>query len=195
MTMPGVFQLDDGFNVVLVEFMERLGKATSSSLFNLVPRQLGEELLELECDMRRKYDEQMETKARQTERGESEEVAGRKDDKVEVGDLLDDIFIKEEKVEEELKVGMELDGGEGGGEECGEGGEGSEGGEGVEVGGEVRMAVKVLVDLEESKPERAIKDESGPLKGKRTKSRKPEKCDTCEKMFRRRSELQRHIRG
>ena len=45
--------------------MERLGKATTSNLFNLVPRQLGEQLLELEADIRKMYTKQR-NKSRQT---------------------------------------------------------------------------------------------------------------------------------
>ena len=192
MTMAEVFHL----NVLLCEFMERLSKVTTSSLFNLVPRQLGEELLELERDMRQKYEEeQMQSKAAQ--KVESE------DSKVEEVDLLDDIDMKKETVEEKPKVEMiinlELDGVTVGGE--GEDG-GEVNGEGVEVGEEGGMTEKVLVgedldnwtpvDVKESKCEKAIKHESGSSKGIRKKPAKLKKCDICEKMFKRKSELNRH---
>ena len=230
-------------HVILCEFLERLGKATASSLFNLVPKKLGEELLQLERDIRQNYEEQMQTKVAQT--GESEVVLSEEDDDkiVEMADLLDDIDVKQEKVEEELQVEMvvdlELDGSDVGGEgsdvggEGGEGGEGGggglggEGGEGVEVGGEGsigedgsdygkggeggegvevcgggedEVTVNVLVEghsdnwtpLKDSKSERAIKHASGSLKGKRKNTIKPKKCDICQKMCARKSELERH---
>ena len=189
-------------NFILCEFMERLSKATASSLFNLVPRQLGEELLQLERDIRRKYEEQVQAKAAQ--KGESEEVLGEEDDdnKVEMVDLLDDIDVKEEKVEEleiEMVVDLELNGGEVGGE--GDiGGECGKGGEDVEVGGEDGMTVKVLVEgdsenwapMKESKREGAIKHESRSSKRKSKNAKQPKKCDICEKMCSRKSELERH---
>ena len=53
--MVALSNFDDSFLVLLSDVMERLGRVTSSTLFNLVPRHLGEQLLELEADIKNMF--------------------------------------------------------------------------------------------------------------------------------------------
>ena len=202
MTMSSkVSHIGDSCHVMLGEFLERLGKATTSNLFNLVPRQLGEQLLELEADIRQMYTKQKDKESEQKELANKERISQDRKDlnkKVEVVDLLDGVDLKEEEVKVEVEEQfdqvevvtnqMEFDQVEviTNQEEFGQGGDSEE----VEIA-EKEPSEKDLGNLSftEEKSKREIEqDVVMRVKAKE----KTEKCDICEKMFSRKCALQRH---
>ena len=105
--MVALSNFDDSFLVLLSDVMERLGRVTSSTLFNLVPRHLGEQLLELEADIKNMFANHKQAKIEQNrmilESERNKEDQARNISKLEVVDLFDDLDEKIEKLEEELR--------------------------------------------------------------------------------------------
>ena len=178
----------------------------------MVPRQLGEQLLELEADIKQMYEKHKEAESERKEMADADadvdirqmyakhkkeaeseqkekdltnlrgEVADQKDDdkKAEVVlDLVDDLDVKEEQ---EVKVEVEM----------------NQMGDAEEVGmAEKEQDEGDLVNLtplveEESKGESKKDIKVEDIEGARKDLRKTEKCDICEKMFKRKCELERH---
>ena len=190
MTMSSkVSHIDDSCHVMLGEFLVRLCKATTSNLFNLVPRQLGEQLLELEADIRQMYTKQKDKESEQKELANKEQISQDRKDlnkKVEVVDLLDDVDLKEEEAKVEVEEQFGQVEGVTNQEKFSQGGEEEE----VEIA-EKEPSEKDLGNLSftEEKSKREIEqDVVMRVKAKE----KTEKCDICEKMFSRKCALQRH---
>ena len=170
--------------------ISRLDTFGSYYMYNLVHRQLGEQLLDLESDIRQMFAKHKQAEAKRKEMdltNERGEVPDQKEKEkhVEVVDILDDLDLKEERVEEELKVEMETNLNQVGDAEASE---------------EVKLDEKELgkgdLDLTphaqeepkaENKNDMVIRAED-----KKKELRKIEKCDICEKFFKRKCELERH---
>ena len=182
----------------------------------MVPRQLGEQLLELEADIRQMYEKHKEAESERKEmadvdirqmyekhkkEAESEqkevdltnlrgEVPAQKDEdkRAEVViDLVDDLDVKEE---EEVKVEVEMNQ-VGDAEELGmaEKGEG-EMAEKEQGGGDLDNLTPLVQEESKGESKKDIKVEN--IEGGGKDLRKTEKCDICEKVFKRKCELERH---
>ena len=107
--MVALSNFDDSFLVLLSDVMGRLGRVTSSTLFNLVPRHLGEQLLELEADIKNMFANHKQAKIEQNrmilESERDKEGQARNTSKLEVVDLSDDLDVKIEKLEELVHLG------------------------------------------------------------------------------------------
>ena len=148
-------------------------------------RQLGVQLLELEADMSQKFAKHKQEKSERKEMNLTKlrrEVPDQKDKEkqVEVVDLLDEMDLKEEKVEDEVKVEMV------------QVGDAEEVGKAAKEQGEGDLDNFTLLVQEESKGESKNYLKVEDLKGARKDLRKTEKCDICEKLFKRKCELERH---
>ena len=190
----------------------------------MVPRQLGEQLLELEADIRQMYEKHKEAESERKEmadvdirqmyekhkkEAESEqkevdltnlrgEVPAQKDEdkRAEVViDLVDDLDVKEE---EEVKVEVEMNQvGDAEEVEMAEKGEGemAEKGKGEmaekeQGGGDLDNLTPLVQEESKGESKKDIKVEN--IEGAGKDLRKTEKCDICEKVFKRKCELERH---
>ena len=156
----------------------------------MVPRQLGEQLLELEADIRQMYEKHKKEQKEVDLTNLRGEVPAQKDEdkRAEVViDLVDDLDVKEE---EEVKVEVEMNQvGDAEEVEMAEKGEG-EMAEKEQGGGDLDNLTPLVQEESKGESKKDIKVEN--IEGAGKDLRKTEKCDTCEKVFKRKCELERH---